>query len=333
MKKVGINGLGRIGRLALRQYVIDPPENIDIVAINDLIPVDELAYLLKYDSIHGKAPFHIEAGPDYLDLDEKRIYVTSIPDPSKIPWSERDVKVVLECTGRFTKREKAKGHLEGGATKVIISAPSESADISIVMGVNEKEYDPLKHSIISNASCTTNSMAPVLKVLNESLGIVYVMATTVHAYTSSQTLVDSPLSKRRRGRAGAFSLIPTSTGAAKATALVLPELKGKLDAIAVRVPIPDGALTDMVVHFESDVSVAEINNILKRASEEELRNIIEYNDEEIVSADILGNPHSGVVDGPSTRVLQNRVAKILVWYDNEYGYSRRMIDVANFISR
>lgn len=332
MKKIAINGLGRIGRLVLRHYLSNPLDNMEIVAANDLTPIDDLAYLLRYDSVHGAASFPIEAGPDYLHLGPQTLSIFKEKDPGSLPWKALGVDIVLECTGLFRRRNDAAKHLEAGASKVLISAPSESADVTIVMGVNERLYDPQKHHVISCASCTTNSLAPVVKVLNDAFGIESLMVTTVHAYTSSQALVDGPARKRRRGRAAAVSLIPTSTGAAKATALVIPELKGRMDAIAVRAPIPDGALTDIVAYLKKDVSVEAVNTALKNAAKGELKGIIDYNDDEIVSADIIGNPNSGVVDAPSTRVIINRVAKVLVWYDNEYGYARRLLELASYLA-
>ena len=331
MKRVAINGLGRIGRLALRNYITTPPDNIEVVACNDLTPIDDLAYLIRYDSVHGRAPFPVEHSPDYLQFGSKQIKVFNEKDPAKLPWKELGVDVVLECTGRFRGRKDAGKHLEAGASKVIISAPSDDTDTTIVMGVNENSYDSQKHNVISNASCTTNSLAPVAKVLNDAFGIEYLMVTTIHAYTSSQTLIDLPARKRRRGRAAAVSLIPSSTGAAKATALVIPELKGKMDAIAVRVPVPDGAITDIVAHLKKDVSVGTVNAALKKAADGELKGILGYSEEELVSADIISDPHSGTIDATSTRVLANRVAKVLVWYDNEFGYSRRMLDLASVV--
>ncbi|NDY71324.1 type I glyceraldehyde-3-phosphate dehydrogenase [Desulfobacter hydrogenophilus] len=331
MKKVAINGLGRIGRLVLRHYLSNPPKNLQIVAANDLTPTDELAYLLRYDSVQGRASFPIESSQDYLELGSQKVAVFNEKDPVNLPWKALGVDVVLECTGLFRKREDAAKHLESGASKVIISAPSENADLTIVMGVNEKLYDSQKHHVISNASCTTNSLAPVVKVLNDTFGIENLMVTTIHAYTASQALVDRPARKRRRGRAAAASLIPSTTGAAKATALVIPELKGRMDAIAVRAPIPDGALTDIVAYLKKDVSVETVNSVLRNAAGGALKGIIDYNDDEIVSADIIGNPHSGIVDAPSTRVVMNRVAKVLIWYDNEFGYARRMLDLAAYV--
>jgi glyceraldehyde 3-phosphate dehydrogenase/glyceraldehyde-3-phosphate dehydrogenase (NAD(P)) len=331
MKKIAINGFGRIGRLVLRHYLSDPPKNLQIVAANDLTPTDELAYLLRYDSVHGRASFPIGSGQDYLELGSQKLAIFNEKDPVNLPWKALGVDIVLECTGLFRRREDAAKHLAAGASKVIISAPSESADLTIVMGVNEKLYNPQAHHIISNASCTTNSLAPVVKILNDEFGIESMMVTTIHAYTASQSLIDRPTRKRRRGRAAAASLIPTSTGAAKATAIVIPELKGKMDAIAVRAPIPDGALTDIVAYLKKDVSVETVNALLKNSAEGELRGIIDYNDDEIVSADIIGNPNSGIVDAPSTRVVMNRVVKVLVWYDNEFGYSRRLLDLASYM--
>ena len=331
MKRIGINGLGRIGRLVLRHYLSGSQKDHQIVAANDLTPTDELAYLLQYDSVHGNARFPIESGRNYLKLGSQKLAIFNEKDPANLPWKSLGVDIVLECTGLFRRREDAAKHLEAGASRVIISAPSESADLTVVMGVNEHLYDARRHHIISNASCTTNSLAPVVKVLNDAFGIESLMATTIHAYTASQALVDRPTRKRRRGRAAAVSLIPTSTGAAKATAIVIPELKGKMDAIAVRAPIPDGALTDIVVHLKKDVSVESVNTALDKASRGELKGIIAYNEDEIVSADIISNPHSGIIDAPSTRVIVNRVAKVLVWYDNEFGYSRRLLDLASFI--
>ena len=332
MKKIAINGLGRIGRLVLRHYGANPPGNIDLVAANDLIPADELAYLLQYDSVHGIAPLSVKAGPDYLQLGTQKVALFNERDPAELPWKELGIDIVLECTGLFRRREDAARHIQAGADRIIISAPSASADLTIVLGVNEKLYNASAHHIVSNASCTTNSLAPVAKVLNDDFGVEYLMATTIHAYTASQALVDRPVRKRRRGRAAAVSLIPTSTGAAKATGLVIPELQGRMEAIAVRAPIPDGALTDIVAHLKQDVSAETVNTALKNASQGRLQGIIDYNDDEIVSADIIGNPHSGIVDAPSTRVIMKRVVKVLVWYDNEYGYAKRMLDLASYIA-
>lgn len=333
MKKIAINGLGRIGRMVLRHYLASSPDDLTIVAANDLIPIDELAYLIRYDSVHGSAKFPVEVGPDYIQLGSHKLMVSSERNPENLPWKAHSVDVVLECTGLFRKREDAAKHLKAGASKVIISAPSDSADLTVVLGVNEKRYDANKHHVISNASCTTNSLAPAVKVLHEAFGVEYLMVTTVHAYTASQALVDQAARKKRRGRAAAVSLIPTSTGAAKATALVIPELKDRMDAIAVRVPIPDGAITDIVAHLKKDASVETVNAAFKKAAENELKGILDYSEDEIVSADIVGDAHSGIIDASSTRVILNKVVKVLVWYDNEYGYSKRLLELANHVYR
>jgi glyceraldehyde-3-phosphate dehydrogenase type I len=333
MKKIAINGLGRIGRMVLRNYLLNPPANVEIVAANDLTPIDELVYLIQYDSVHGRAVFPVKAGSDYIQIGPHKLAILTEKDPEKLPWGVQGVDVVLECTGLFRRREDAARHLTAGASKVIISAPSESADLTIVLGVNEKLYDAQMHHIISNASCTTNSLAPAVKVLHDTFEVEYLMVTTIHAYTASQALIDKATRKRRRGRAAAISLIPTSTGAAKATALVIPELKGRMDAIAVRAPIPDGAITDIVAYLKKDVTVETVNAAFKNASEGELRGILDYSEDEIVSADIIGDTHSGIVDASSTRVIMNRVVKVLVWYDNEYGYSRRLLELSDYISR
>ncbi len=332
MKKIAINGLGRIGRMIVRHCIDNPPKNIEIAAINDLTPLDELAYLVRYDSVHGRASFAVEAGPGCLSVNGKNIPVYNEKDPVKLPWKDDGIEFVMECTGFFKEKKDASKHISAGASKVIVSAPSKTADLTMVMGVNEKLYDSESHEIVSNASCTTNSLAPVAKLLNDTFGIEYLMATTVHAYTGTQALVDKAARKRRRGRAAAVSLVPSSTGAAKATALVIPELKGKMDAVAVRTPVPDGAITDIVAHLGTDVTVESVNKVLLEAAKGKLKGILDYNNDEIVSADIIGNSHSGTVDAPSTRVVKKRVVKVLIWYDNEYGYARRMVDMADYMA-
>lgn len=333
MKKIAINGLGRIGRLVLRCYMANKSNNdLELVALNAPKIPSELAYLIKYDSIHRKAAFSVEAGENFLKLDGKEIPLFQERDPLKLPWKDLGVDYVLECTGSLTKREKAMTHIESGAKRVIISAPSADADLSIVLGVNEEMYEPAKHVIVSCASCTTNSIAPVTKILNDAFGIDYLMGTTIHAYTSSQVLVDTPKGGGRKGRAAAISLVPSTTGAAKAMIPLFPELKGRMDMVSVRVPVADGSLTDIVVHFKKDVTVEEVNATLKAAAEGKWKGIVEYNDEEIVSADIIGNTNSGIVDAPSTKVILGKVAKVMVWYDNEYGYSSRMVDLAQYIA-
>ena len=332
MTNVAINGLGRTGRMVLRCYLNNPEKDINIVAINDLMPIDTLAYLLKFDSVHGKLSHDLSVDNHQLKIGEYRIKVLAEKDPQKLPWKDLGVDVVIDSTGLFTKRKLAAKHLEAGARRVIISAPAADADINIVLGVNEEQFDAQQHKVISMASCTTNSLAPVLKVLNDAFGIENAMVTTVHGYTSSQGLVDQPAKKLRRGRSAAVSLIPTSTGAATATTWVLPALAGRLDAIAIRVPVPDGAITDIVAHLQKDVTPKSINAALQNAAENQLKGILGYSEEELVSADILGDTHSGIVDGLSTRVLQDRTAKILVWYDNEVGYAQRLLDVVSTLS-
>lgn len=331
MSRIAINGLGRIGRLILRSFVMNPPSGLELAAANDLTSREDLAYLIKYDSVYRNAPFSVSVTDSHLDVGGHRVAVSNEKDPARLPWKDLGIEVVLECTGRFRKRADSARHLEAGASRVIISAPSDDADITLVMGVNEKEYDPEKHQVISNASCTTNSLAPAVKVLNDAFGVEYLMVTTVHAYTSSQTLVDLPARKRRRGRAAAVSLVPTTTGAARATALTIPELKGRMDAIAIRAPVVDGSITDMVAFLRKDISVETVNEAFRKAAGGELKGILEYTEEEIVSSDIIGNAHSGIVDASSTKVIDNRVAKVLVWYDNEYAYARRMLDISAFI--
>lgn len=334
MKKIAINGLGRIGRLVLRLYVTNPPGHLSLVAANSPAPVEELAYLLRYDSVHGRAPFEITTGPDYLEIGPQRITIFHEKDPENLPWRTNKVDIVLECTGLFRKREDAEKHLTAGASKVIISAEAKNEDLTVVLGVNEKLYDPKKHHIISNASCTTNCLAPVAKVLNDAFGIKYLTATTVHAYTSSQAIIDrSSPRHRRRGRAAAVSLIPASTGAATATERVLPELMGKISAIAVRVPVVNGSLIDLTAQVNRDVTTEMVNTVFKRFAEGDGQGILGYTEDELVSADIIGDEHSGIVDANATKVIMDRVVKMLVWYDNEYGYARRLLDLAEYISR
>lgn len=334
MKKIAINGLGRIGRLALRQYFQDPPKGLSLVAANSPAPVEELAYLIKYDSIHGRAPFEIKTGPDYLEIGQDRISISREKDPEKLPWRELGVDIVLECSGLFKYRDDAAKHLKAGASKVILSAEGKNADFTAVLGVNEKLYDPKKHHVISNASCTTNCLATAAKVLLDEFGIDYLTATTVHAYTASQAILDKSSPRhRRRGRAAAVSLIPTSTGAATATQAIIPELKGRMTAIAVRVPVADGSLTDIVAHVKQDVSPEMVNAAYRKAAEGRMKGILEYTEDELVSADIIGDEHSSIIDANATTVLMDRIVKVLAWYDNEAGYSRRLLDLAEYISR
>ncbi len=326
--RIGINGFGRIGRCVFKQCIAR--EGLEVVAVNDLSDIGDLAYLLKYDSVHGWYPRKISNDDSHIKVGDHSVSFTSISDPSKIPWKEAGADVVIESTGAFRTRKKAAGHLEGGAKRVIISAPSDDADLVLVLGVNDKMYDPDKHQIISLASCTTNSLAPVAKVLNDSFGIENLMFTTIHAYTSSQSLMDTPARHRRRGRAAAVSIIPTTTGAASAVEKVLPELTGRTTGIAMRVPVPDGSITDIVATVKRDVTADEVNTAMIQASRRpELKNILRVSDEALVSRDIIGDFHSAIIDIENTTVLRKRIVKLLSWYDNEWGYSSRLVDFAS----
>jgi glyceraldehyde 3-phosphate dehydrogenase/glyceraldehyde-3-phosphate dehydrogenase (NAD(P)) len=327
MKRIAINGLGRIGRMVLRHYMEVHPKDIILVAANDLVPTEDLAYLIKYDSAHGRATFPISSDAHTIKMGDTTLNVYAEKDPAQLPWKKLGIDVVIESTGRFTKRELAAKHLEAGARRVIISAPATDSDITIVVGVNDNKFDPKKHSVISMASCTTNSLAPPLKVLMDSFGVERAMATTVHAYTASQALVDKPDKKRNRGRAAAVSLVPSSTGSDIATVLVLPELKDRLRALAIRAPILDGAITDIVADLKNPVTVEQVNAAFKAASNGFLKDILAYSEDELVSADIIGDTHSGIVHALSTQVVQGMMVKVQVWYDNEFGYSRRLLDV------
>ncbi|MBI5208042.1 MAG: type I glyceraldehyde-3-phosphate dehydrogenase [Candidatus Firestonebacteria bacterium] len=333
--RIGINGFGRIGRNVLRAAVLNGALNngCEFVAVNDLTDSKTLAYLLKYDSIHGIFSAKIEFGGDFISINGKKIKVLSIKNLAELPWKELGVDIVVESTGLFTSKEKASQHISSGAKKVIISAPATDPDITIVMGVNEKMYDPLKHNIISNASCTTNCLAPVAKVINDKFKIKKGLMTTIHAYTNDQSILDLPHKDLRRARAAALSMIPTTTGAAKAVALVLPELKGKLNGLAIRVPVPNVSLVDLVVELEKPATVEEINASIKKASENELKGILEYCDEPLVSKDFNGNPHSSIFDALSTYVIEGNLIKIFSWYDNEWGYSSRVVDLIKYIAR
>jgi len=331
MVKIGINGFGRIGRCVFRAGFNE--DDIDFVAINDLTDAKTLAHLLKYDSVHGRFEKDVEVGDNSLIVDGKEIKVLSERDPENLPWGKLGVDVVIESTGRFRDRESASKHLKAGAKKVIISAPAKDPDWTVVMGVNEKEYDPEKHNIISNASCTTNCLAPVAKVILDNFGIKKGLMTTIHAYTSDQRLLDLPHKDLRRARAAAMSMIPTTTGAAVAVSLVLPELKGKLDGMAIRVPTANVSLVDLIVETEKNVTVDDVNNAIKKASDNELKGILAYSDEPLVSIDYNGDPNSSIVDLQSTKVMENNLVKILSWYDNEMGYSHRMVDLALYISK
>ena len=327
--KVGINGFGRIGRLVFRAAMANP--KVDIVAINDLTDSATIAYLLKYDSVHGRFNGQVEAKDDAIVVNGKSISITSAKDPADIPWKKSGVDIVAECTGLFRDTASTSKHLSAGAKKVIISAPAKDPDITIVMGVNSNKYDPKNHHIISNASCTTNCLAPVAKVLLENFGIKAGLMTTIHSYTGDQRLLDFPHKDLRRARAAALSMIPTTTGAAKAVALVLPELNNKLNGLAVRVPTPNVSLVDLVATVEkSGVTVTDVNEALKSAAEDSLKGILGYSDEPLVSIDYNGCQLSSIVDGPNTYVVGDMV-KVLSWYDNEAGYSTRMVDLAAMI--
>ena len=329
--KVGINGFGRIGRNVLRTALHD--KELDIVAVNDLTSPKTLAHLLKYDSILGNLPNKITATEDSIFVDGKSIRVFSEKEPAKLDWSSLGVQVVIESTGRFTKAEQAKEHLKGTVKKVIISAPATGEDITIVMGVNEDKYDPKKDNIISNASCTTNCLAPVAKVVNDKYKIVSGFMTTIHSYTNDQVILDFPHKDLRRARAAALSMIPTSTGAAKAIYLAIPELKGKLDGFAMRVPTPNVSVVDLVVQVEKPTTAEELNAALKAASEAgPLKGYLGYTAEELVSSDFKGDPHSSIVDSKMTRVINGTMVKVIAWYDNEWGYSCRVRDLIHFLA-
>ncbi len=328
--KVGINGFGRIGRNVFRAALGNP--EVEIVAVNDLTDAKTLAHLLKYDSIHGTLNAEVKAQDGNIVVNGKTIKVLAEREPANLPWSALGVEVVVESTGRFTDGDKAAAHLKAGAKKVIISAPAKGEDITIVMGVNHDKYDAAKHNVISNASCTTNCLAPFAKVLHENFGIKRGLMTTVHSYTNDQQILDLPHSDLRRARAAAMSIIPTTTGAAKAVSLVLPELKGKLNGFAMRVPTPNVSITDLVVELDKAATAEEINAALKKAAEGDLKGIMDYSDEPLVSRDYNGNPHSSIVDGLSTMVVEGSMAKVVSWYDNEWGYSNRVVDLIRFIA-
>jgi len=323
--KVGINGFGRIGRMVFRAGIHNP--EIDFVAINDLTDPATLAHLLKYDSVHGILKAEVSSTENSLIVDGKEIEIFTQKDPAAIPWGDLGVQTVFECTGLFRDREKAAGHLEAGAGKVIISAPAKGPDVTIVMGVNENEYDPRKHHIVSNASCTTNCLAPPCKVLLDNFGIEKGLMTTTHSYTGDQRLLDFPHKDLRRARAAALSMIPTTTGAAKAVGLVLPELAGKLNGMAIRVPTPNVSVVDLVAQLKKSVTVDDVNQAMKKAAETHLKGILAFSEAPLVSIDFNGTPVSSTIDGPSTMAIGDMV-KVLAWYDNEFGYSNRMIDLA-----
>ena len=327
--KVGINGFGRIGRNIMRAAM--GKGGIDIVAVNDLTNAGTLAHLLKYDSVLGNLDSEIKATDEGISVDGEEFRVLAERDPGNLPWKELGVDLVIESTGLFTNREKAELHLSAGAKKVIISAPAKGEDITLVMGVNDGEYDPNEHHVISNASCTTNSVVPMSKVLRDSFGIDRALMTTIHAYTNDQSILDLPHKDLRRARAAAVNIIPTSTGAAKATSLAIPELKGRMDGMAMRVPVPDGSVTDLVAILERDVTVDEVNEAFRTAaSDGPLAPYLRYTEDPIVSSDIVGDPHSCIFDAQSTMAMGNLV-KVVGWYDNEWGYSNRLVDLARLV--
>jgi glyceraldehyde-3-phosphate dehydrogenase type I len=327
MKRIAINGLGRIGRMVLRHYMDARPKEVELVAANDLVPIDNLAYLIKYDSVHGKSSFPVEATEHSIKMGGVTINVYAEKDPAKLPWKELGIDIVIESTGFFTKRELAAKHLEAGARRVIISAPSPDPDFTIILGVNEEKFDPKRHIVISNASCTTNSLVPPLKVMLDNFGIERVLVTTVHAYTSTQALIDKPSKSWSRGRAAAVSLVPSTTGSDIATTMVLPELENRIRALAIRAPIPDGAITDIVADLKKSVTASEVNVAFKSASEGHMKGILGYTEDEIVSADIIDDPHSAIIHALSTVVVQGSMVKVQAWYDNEFGYSKRILDI------
>ena len=326
--KVAINGFGRIGRLVYRQSL--KHDEIDIVAVNDLTDPKMLAHLLKYDSVHGVFSGEVKVDGSRIIAGEDSFEVLNQRDPLKLPWKEMGVDIVVESTGFFRTREKAAYHLQAGAKKVVISAPAKGdpgADLTVVIGVNSDQYDSKKHQIVSTASCTTNCLAPVAKVINDAFGIETGVMTTIHAYTNDQRILDLPHSDMRRARSAAINVIPTTTGAAVAVSLVIPELKGKLDGMAVRVPVPDGSLVDLVCVLKKDATAEEVNRAVKNVSETSMKGVLQYTDEPLVSSDIVGNPHSSIFDSGITKMIGPRLLKVLSWYDNELGYSSRMVDM------
>ena len=330
--RVAINGFGRIGRNVLRSAKQSRTGDIDFVAVNDLTDADTLAHLLKYDSVHGRYPGTVEVSDRGLLVDGDEIRVLSERDPGALPWGDLGVDIVIESTGRFTQRDDAAKHLEAGAKKVIISAPAKDEDVTIVLGVNEDQYDPDQHDVISNASCTTNCLSPVVKVLTDSFGFRHGLMTTIHSYTNDQRILDLPHKDLRRARAAGLSMIPTTTGAAKATGLVLPEVKGRIDGMAVRVPTADVSMVDLVAELEKDTTEKEVNDAFRTAAAGPMKGVLAVSDEPLVSIDYTGNPHSSIVDSISTAVMDGRMVKVLSWYDNEWGYSSRVVDLVSYVA-
>jgi glyceraldehyde 3-phosphate dehydrogenase len=329
--RVGINGFGRIGRQVLRAAKQQRVADIDFVAVNDLTDTKTLAHLFKYDSVHRTYAGDVTTGKDCITVDGDDIRIFAEKDPGSLPWKDLGVDIVLESTGRFTDADKARKHIEGGAKKVIISAPAKGEDLTIVLGVNEAKYDPAKHTIVSNASCTTNCLVPMVKVVQDNFGFVRGSMVTIHSYTNDQNILDLPHKDLRRARAAAMSIIPTTTGAAKATSLVIPELKGKIDGTAIRVPTPDVSFTDLTVVVERPVTVDQVNAAFKSASEGAMRGILQYTQEELVSSDYIGNPASCILDAKSTNVVDGVLVKVCGWYDNEWGYASRCVDLLRYV--
>ncbi len=327
--RVAINGFGRIGRNVLRAGL--GRKDLEFVAVNDLTDSKTLAHLLKYDSVHGRFGARVEAKGNGILLDGKEIKVFALRDPGQLPWKDLGVDVVLESTGRFTDRAGGMKHIEAGAKKVVISAPAKDPDATLVLGVNEGEYNPSKHQILSMGSCTTNCLAPIAKILVEEFGVEYGLMTTIHAYTNDQVILDFPHSDLRRARAAGMSMIPTTTGAATALALVIPALKGKLDGMAIRVPTPNVSVVDLVVNLKKETTAEEVNRILKSNAEGKLKGILRFCDEPLVSIDFNGDPHSSIVDGPSTKMIGGKMLKIISWYDNEWGFSNRMMELFRYL--
>ncbi len=332
MVKVGINGFGRIGRNVFKVLVDKYGNDIEVVAINDLTDPETLAHLLKYDTLYGKFNGTVEATENSIIVNEKEIRIFAERDPKNIPWGLQGADIVIESTGLFTDAEKAKSHIEAGAKKVLISAPAKNEDITIVLGVNEDEYDAKNHNIISNASCTTNCLAPFAKILDEKFGIVQGLMTTIHSYTNDQKILDAPHKDLRRARAAGESMIPTTTGAAKAVALVLPQLKGKLNGMAVRVPTPTVSMTDLVCELGKSVSAEEVNGALREAAEGKLNGILGFSEEPLISMDFRGDERSSIVDALSTMVMGDNLVKVVAWYDNEWGYSNRLADLTKYVA-
>ena len=330
--RIGINGFGRIGRQVLRAMIERHPDKLEVVAVNDLTDIATNAHLFKYDTNYGRYPGTVEAADNGIVVDGSTVRVLADRDPAKLPWGDLGVEVVIESTGFFTDASKAGGHLEGGAKKVIISAPATGEDLTLVLGVNEDAYDPDAHSILSNASCTTNCVATMVKVINDAFGVESSLMTTIHSYTGDQMILDKVHSDLRRARAAAMNIIPTTTGAAKACGIVLPELNGKIHGMSFRVPTSTGSVTDLVANLKQDTTVDDVNAVYKEAAKGSLDGILDYTDEPLVSSDFIGNPHSSIIDGLSTMSMAGNMVKVVGWYDNEWGYSCRTADLAAFLT-